>query len=777
MKNKKISLIILILFVFQALVVSLAPIPASQANHNDAIDLEAVNEYDVSETNLNRVDTTIDMFPNGGFEDWLVPHEPKELSIVRTQMIEMDLEYSIVSEGARSARLMSMGTDAYHPAYAYLFLQSWSSLNNPANLTVSFDYYIDILANPDLGDCLELYLPFTGSGRHIYYRIGSSVGATNTSTYAYYLLESGPVQQWNTFIRNVTRDYVAAFGVNPGYLGRFQFHVVSHEYEWVRAYIDNVYFANGSYVKVGGSVNSGNFETGYSGSWWWGFDYDQGSGDISQSTTRVEGDWSLNMTINTRGYLGFARFGFYVNKIPTILNKDQFSFYWNIADWQISTYNSQVYMWVNYNNVTHEGLRVFYIFGYGGGPQTLADHDDIEIAVDGFNTTGTWNLFDRSIIDDIHTRYPNAEVSIKDIYFYSCASDVGSRITILFDNASLVTSILHDGGYEDQGDIGEPIYGWGDEFDIVTGHTVTDFSCNGEKAANITITDDTNFDRMQYFGNLPIDESKEMILDLNWYIEAFNQSSKDYLAILLYFNENSRVLFFSLANASALDYWGITFDEYLAYVPMPETNTFGSWINWQIDIVHTYEAAFGEVPNEYTFCIQLFGAVDTDSKLTVFMDDFYIYEDPAPEVTDVNHTPMSPVAGGSVLITANAIDATLKSVKVNYQINGGSWFHPEMNHISGNQYELTITDLPADTEVEYSITAVDAYDKSFTAMDDGDYFSFVVEPSSTTTTTTTTTTTSTQTVDGSILTMAVVAVAVVAILAVFIIYTSVIKKR
>ncbi len=780
MDRKRLSTALVILLTCQVLFVSLAQIAAPISNDSNTVNLVTTNSIDVSETDLNRVNTRTEMFPNGGFEDWVTAHEPADLSIVRTQMIDMDLEYSIVSEGARSARLMAKGTDYYHPAQAYLFLQSWSSIMNPANLTVSFDYYIDTLANADLGDCLELYVPFGSSSRNIYYRIGSSMSATNTSSQAYFLIDIGSLQQWNTFSRNVTQDYIDAFGTSSLlYLSRFQFHVISYEYEWSRAYIDNVYFTNGSSTLVGGSINAGNFETGFTGSWWWGFNYDAGSGDVSQSTTRVEGDWSLNVTINTQGDTGYARLSSSIYKMPTTLNKDQFSFYWYIADWQVSTWNSRAYMWVECSN-SSDSFYLFYSFGYGGGPQTLGGPNDIEFEADGFNTTGVWNLFNRSIVDDVHSRYPDSDVLIETIYFYVTAEDVGSRISILFDDASLTTSILHDGGYEDQHDVGEPIYGWDGEFNVDPAHTVTDFSCNGEKAANITLENGDELSRYQELDYLQIDDTTEYILDFNWYLETFNQSSNDYLFIVLNFNDN--LLIIPIANATPVDDL-YTPGEGEALVLLPEINLVGTWVNWHIDIVHTLELMFGLPLDDYIYDIEIWGGTDEGSKLVVFMDDLYIYEDPAPEISDVEQTPMNPAAGGFVFIAATVVDATLSSVTLNYRINEGSWIHTEMENEVGNRFELNITSLLGDAVVEYSITAVDEYGKSSTALDGTEYFSFTVGSSSSNTTTTTTTNTTTTTPTstppngGAFLAIAVIAGVIAVIAVVSIYYILVLKKR
>ncbi|MHA1927640.1 MAG: hypothetical protein ACTSV2_03560, partial [Candidatus Thorarchaeota archaeon] len=275
MNTKKLSLIFLLLLASPMLFVSFTTTSVTLTDNDNTMNMVEEQNF-ISETDLNRVDTTIDLFENGNFESWDNPHEPADLVTRRSSMIDMDLEYSIVSEGDRAARMEAKGSDIDHPASAYLHMQSWSSLENPANLTVSFDYYIDVIANPQLGDRLELYIPF--NGYYVHYFIGSDTSIANTSTHAYYELDTGPLHSWNTFERNVTQDYLDVFG-NFGFnfrLDRFAFYVNSYDLEYTRAYIDDVNFVNGTDVKVGGLVNSGNFETGYTGSWWWGFVYDAG---------------------------------------------------------------------------------------------------------------------------------------------------------------------------------------------------------------------------------------------------------------------------------------------------------------------------------------------------------------------------------------------------------------------------------------------------------------------------------------------------------------------
>ncbi len=718
MNTKKLSLIFLLLLASQMLFVSFATTSVTMTDNDNTVNLVEEQNF-ISETDLDRVDTTIDIFENGGFESWENPHEPAELVTRRTSMIDIDLEFAIISEGARSAKMMAKGTDVDHPASATLYPNPWGSMANPANLTVSFDYYIDVLANPDLGDTLELSIPF--GSYDVHYILGSTASMSNSTFDVYYILDTGPLQQWNTFDRNATQDYIDYYGSAPNQLDLFKFYVRSYVFEYSTVYIDDVIFSNGTYVHVGGLINGGNFETGSVGNWWYGFTTAKGSGDISQSTTRVEGDWSLNMTVNAVGDEGYSKLTNTIYKMISSSNKDQFSLYWNIADWQVSTNDSIAYLKLEVSNTTDE-FNVYYLLGYGGTSLTIGNSEDIVIYVNDFNTTGTWNLFNRSVIDDVNTRYSCTLLDITEIVFYATAKEDGSRVSILFDDVSFVTTIMHDGGYEDQGAVGDPIYGWDGTFDSNPSHTVTDFSANGNKAANLTLVDGSQIGRYQEFGiDIPITTTTEVFLDLNWYIESFNESSNDHLVLTLYFDEYTMI--FSIMNASSLELSGWDFYEDEVFVPQSDTNTIGEWVNWQIDLVQTFDEIFGELPNTTLYSLSLDASADVSSNFTIFMDDFYIYEDSAPEIIQVTQNPtVVDEVGDVVWITAEVVDLTTDLVTLSYRADAGAWVNVTMVETTDGIFEVEFNSPWG--EIEYFVTATDAFGKTDIAMDGGDYFSF-----------------------------------------------------
>ncbi len=718
MNTKKLSLIFLLLLASPMLFVSFATTSFTMTDSDNTVNLVEEQNF-ISETDLDRVDTTIDIFENGDFESWDNPHEPAELVTRRSSMIDTDLEYTIVNEGDRSARMMAKGIDIDHPANAYLHIQSWSNPINPANLTVTFDYYIDVLANPDLGDTLELSIPF--GNYDVHYILGSTASMSNSSIDVYYILDTGPLQQWNTFDRNATQDYIDYYGSAPNQLGRFVFYVRSYDFEYSTVYLDDVNFINGTNVIVGGSVNGGNFEVGATGSNWYGYHADAGSGDISQSTTRVEGDWSLNMTVNAVGDEGYSKLTNRIYKMISSSNKDQFSLYWNIADWQVFTNDSIAYLKLEVSNTTDE-FNVYYLLGYGGTSLTIGNSEDIVIYVNDFNTTGTWNLFNRSVIDDVNTRYSDTFLDITEIVFYATTEEAGSRVSILFDDVSFVTTIMHDGGYEDQGAVGDPIYGWDGTFYSEPCHTVTDFSANGNKAANLTLVDGSQIGRYQEFGiDIPITQTTEIFLDLNWYIESFNESSNDHLVLTLYFDEYTMI--FAIMNASSLELSGWNFYEDEVFVPQSDTNTIGEWVNWQIDLVQTFEEFFGELPNTTLYSLSLDASADVSSNFTIFMDDFYIYEDSAPEIIQVTQNPTSVDEAGDVVeITAEVVDLTTELVALSYRTDSGAWVNVTMVETTDGIFEIEFNSPWG--EIEYFVNAIDAFGKTDVAMDGGDYFSF-----------------------------------------------------
>lgn len=686
---------------------------------NDNQLTEPLGIVDNSETDLDRVNIMTNSFQNGDIEDWTNPHEPESYSITRSQETYRYFESTIINEGSRSFGLKARASDIDHPAVATTYLQYWDNIENPVNMTISVDWRIEHIAFPSLGDRLEIELPI--GGKYLRYCMGTTNVPSNVSIYAYYIIE-GDLQVWNTLERNVSSDYYDVFGSFPSKLNRFNIHMRSYGFGYSQGYIDDFNLLNNTEVIIGGATNHGNFEIGGTDANW----YNIGStsfSDVSQSTDTIEGSSSMNSTLLSHGPSSNT----YIRKLSlyTIAsneNKDTFSLWWKIADWQESSSSTYVYIEVEVENTTN-AFSLFYVIAYGGVGELdfRDDPDDYQFDVDNMNTTNTWTFFNTSILEDVQSVTTTNNLMINNIHIMAFAAQVGARMTILFDDISLESSIIVDRDFEDQGDIGDSVIGWDYSLDGSDYYTITDFAANGNKAGNFSLDGEAN-EKVEYSpARVTADSNHEMILDINWYLQSYNDSSEDYLILFVDFEDYG--LCYSFMNASSIDESAWEGDGVV--MEMPETNTIGQWVNWQIDLGHDYLEAYGEMPLGALSYIYLMGNADIGSKVEVIIDDFYIYEDTAPEITEVIKDSLSPEAGESIEISASVIDATSVQAVLHYRVDSGSWMNITMTDSGTGTHVAEITSLPWNQVVEYYVSAKDAYNKTTEALDDGDYFNII----------------------------------------------------
>jgi hypothetical protein len=83
----------------------------------------------------------------------------------------------------------------------------------------------------------------------------------------------------------------------------------------------------------------------------------------------------------------------------------------------------------------------------------------------------------------------------------------------------------------------------------------------------------------------------------------------------------------------------------------------------------------------------------------------------------------------------------MDTVSLYYRVDEGTWTNLEMSVVTDDSYDASIPGQSEDSVVEYYITAEDTFEKTTTALNGSDYFSYIVVAAATTTTTTTTTVT------------------------------------
>ena len=758
---KKIPHIFLILLMMSPLILITGVIPGSSINSTQSY--QSVLAPQIAETDLGRVTTQGESIPNGNLENWYNPHSPSDFSTVTSKETSARLQSTVVFEGSYAMEMEVRAMDEYHYAEARLVNQSSLLWYNPVNLTLDIDWYLDSIGNPINQDYFRMQIEL--SYHTLFYYIGCEASYSNSSFSAYFEID-GPLQTWNHLHRNITNDYYEVFDEVPTLYQSVNWYARSYDLIYTRAYLEDLYLLNGTDPIYGGSVSNGNFEAlGY---WQTGFHYDPG--DVAQCSDSYQNQWSMNLTALTIDDSSWAYVNYYPYKLLTADNQANLLFWWKLDDFVNTDETTYARVIVTASNATYDVEMYYYVFVGGSGHlPILLSANNLKFAAENFNVTGSWLQFNRNIWQDYTTYFNSENIWIDQISFQVKNYGDNAKLSLLVDDISFAPSILSDRGYEHQDAVGETIEGWEsppgyNEF------TVTDFAANGDKAANLTLADDQIY-MSQRLNDLPINSGTELILDFNVYVDKFNTSSEDYILFSVYFEDDS--LAYVIANSTDAFEQQIGGEEDAYFILLQEPIVTGEWLNFHRDIVHDYKLLHGSLPNTTIYDIELFAEAGFGSELITFFDDLYIYYDPAPTISDVGHIPTSPVANSSVTISATVVDATIDSVEVNFRVNDGTWNDVTMNHVSGNLYKLEITNLLADSVVEYSITAVDAFGKTTVAMNGTNYFGFTVGTASATTTTIVTT----QTGGGWLSAMVAITVVIIVLGVVMVLYLFVYKKR
>ncbi|MFW9793612.1 MAG: hypothetical protein ACFFEE_04885 [Candidatus Thorarchaeota archaeon] len=654
----------------------------------------------ISETDIDRVEWKTNRFPNHGFELW---HDDTSPEGVSSSFTTEDYAYFnsnplYVNEGARSFVIQARADNPVDYSEALLRTSGWQSKVNPTNLTMKFDWFIDELPSAIDNNYLRLRVRFAAPGeKNLYYYFESQNTLLSNNSWDCYFQVSGALQSWNVFDRNLTEDYFEAFSSYPTYqYYTFEFQLRTFTTSYCRAYFDDLWLVNGT-TFIGGSVSNGNFET--NGVWQTNLNSDQGL--ISKSTTRQEGEYSLNATVTSNGNQSYARFYNYNEFRASPLNPDQFSLKWRIDELVSPSINTYAYFRVYCTNGTEGGeFSLTYGLFYIGDSVPYQLYGGQDLLATGFNVTNQWHTFETSFWNDVISVNATDFIVISDIQFEVYSRDPGARITILFDDPSITTAALCDMDYEDQNQVGDEIWTWNLNDYPAPNYTVTDNAHSGSRAARLALENGEYFDGYQYLDLYQVNDETDLWLDLFWRIEDWSQDVDNVLYFEVHFEEQT--LAYILANNSAVP-GANGFDEYII---VSGHNSQGVWNNLMRNLYNDYEDAFGVSPDTTVYGISLHGEADSSGNIEVLFDDVYLYHDPAPEISGIFFTPAVPDT--DVNVTAQVYDPSLESVKLQYRIDGGTWNELTMIN-TGDGFNATIPGQLNGTEVDFYVEATDAF--------------------------------------------------------------------
>jgi len=661
-----------------------------------AVVTQEEGQHEISETNLGRVDWKLNHIANPGMEEWTTPHRIDDVSTYRTT--EQYVWYAQtpwpVNEGSRSRGFQSRALDPDHPGEAYMTRNPWISWDNPVNLTLKFDWYIDQIPQPVDGDYFRIDIQLGAPGtHHMYYYFGcSDTSRTNSSYYQYYFID-GPLQTWNTFDRNITEDFFNIAGYYPTEFEMFRFYLRTYSSDYSRVFLDDLQMTNTSVV-IGGSTGNGNFEAG---TYWYSY-FGDSPADISQSAVRQEGDWSLNVTTISNGNESRADVEWRPDRRVSAANPDVFRFEWMMDEYAVATEDTYAYVQVSCENDT-ESFSIMYLLCYGENTDDFSWQGLNMINATGFNTTGQWNSFSRSIWTDVSTFNQTEFVVITDVEIRLHAREEGARTSILFDDMGLESAAMDDMGYEDHGDVGDEIMIWGTsthpEF------TVTDVAYSGSRASNLTVSDSYSWSEGRDFENRLINGSTDLWLDFFWRIDDDSGDDDNLMYLEVYFG-SGEALAYIFANHSTVP-TGNGFDE---FIMLPEVNTEDTWVNFQRNLFDDFTTVFGSEPDTEIDEFYLYVEADSGGRFSVLFDDVYLYTDPAPEISGIALTAQS--GNQPVNVTADVYDLSAFAVVLYYQIGTSAWSEVVMVDI-GTGYKATIPGQTWGTQVTFYIEATDEF--------------------------------------------------------------------
>ncbi|TFF92098.1 hypothetical protein EU546_07870 [Candidatus Thorarchaeota archaeon] len=658
-----------------------------------------------AEADLGRVIWQGEQYPNPGFEIWAdeTPSYLRHVSNYAPQ--ERYTNYVSapwpVSEGSRSYVLQAR-TDLPWTQYpeARLTRSQWISWDNPTNLTLKLDWYLDQIGNPTDGDIFELRVYLRAPGeRQLHYYFGcQSTTLTNSSWRAYFFID-GALDTWHTLDRNITADHYEVFGDYPTQFRYFHVAAMGTTPDYVRGFVDDIQMVNSTWTVIGGSTENGDFES--SAAWYQETDYDPAF--HSQSTDWIEGDYSLNTTVTSKGNRSEVRVSTNLDRWVSELNPDTFTFSWKLEDLAVSDISTYAYVSVSCSNGTDD-YYLYYMLTYGDTFFVGSGNSQV-IQVTGFNTTGQWYNFSRSVWTDVSSAFDVENLRIEEIEITNYARVENARTVLLIDGISMTTGIMSDMSYETQGEPGDLVYAWKDaepEF------TVTDFAHTGAKGANLTVVDGGSLYLDQDFGFIPVDDTTDLWIDLFWYLDENSEDpgNEVYMEFEFFSLElwEYYTLAYFLVNTTPI----ASENGFDAYVLLDDANVEGTWHNMQRNLYVDFVAAFGEPTDVRLNSLYVDAEATSGGRVELLFDDVYIYTDPEPAIADVTHLPVEPILGEEVIVNASVYDPSLDSVVLYYRVDNGSWLDIGMT-LGGDVYSASIPSQSLGATVEYYVEATDSF--------------------------------------------------------------------
>jgi hypothetical protein len=692
----------------------------------------------------------------GQIADGPVPQEPLQLNVIRNPNFEdwdssinaptswhaqaSGYQYSnaqytdIVANGTYSGFVEGMGGPV-STANAYLYIQPSAPITDALlepGISLSFSW--STLSIPDLQTGSEVYVYIiigntAGSNYYLYYYLCSAqVSHTNTTDRAR-INVNDTIDQWNSFDRNITEDFIDSFVSTPPvstqYISSIWFYTSSPSGATgkAQAVFDDVVLYNSTYT---GFLANGDFESGLGIPW---HSYTSSVGYVDYSSESVLGSHSVNVTVpNVVGGSGFANcfktFGSTDSYFAAYLGMNTIEVDWKYHDSIGAGISQYAYLAVSFSNGSF--YQIYLYFGTGNNAVLGSNSTAyFYVKMPGFGVRDSWQ---HSVFDlyDIASAVGIYNASITNIALYAYEAVPGATVELLVDSFKMLTYPASDPTfeYDNLPSTSEPFLGWTRYIDVLGAVTKSPDAHSGATACNLTMAgvQDGIFRQGLY-----VELDNKLKTDYWWklnyldgaaltatYIQLQFYNTTDYKQIRYVIGRSAS---FNILNSSTTNYFFV--DGF---------NQTGVWTNLARNLTADFENSFGISSQGWVLSgILLYAYAQPGFKVSCLFDDIQFADAEPPIISSVVQSGF-PVYYNATTISVTAADARpgVSSVIVNYTTDGWSSWNTVSAVYSIGTYDANIPAQPYDTLVEYYVIAIDGSGLQAVDNNGGLFYSFIV---------------------------------------------------
>ncbi|TFH08336.1 MAG: hypothetical protein E4H14_06635, partial [Candidatus Thorarchaeota archaeon] len=441
----------------------------------------------------------MNVLSNPSFDTWIMDDKfPEDWTIAATGHANSSRAYTGSPKYDSYAGFAeAMGSNA-SSASTYLRNDLDDSVSYPFlkyGVSLSLDWYV--IANPDLLQWGLVYLQvevqnFTGSSNAMYYQLSHLAGTWGNGTSNAYFLLNDTIGSWHTFDRNITSDFLAAFGPSQfsdtHYVNRIWLHVSSpgQATGLVQVVCDDVSMYNSSFSSW---ILNGDFEAGNGANW---LTYQlRNMGYVGKSIDQTDGTYSLNMSIpaivDGRGSVQASRDFYDTNAFFAFgPGMNTISWDWKYHDAAVDS-NQWAYVQFGFYNGTNYFLELY--MGRGDDSMEGNSTTTARIRLPGFGTRDSWVHTEFDLYDLMQeVGFIDLKLTLIRFEAMNLPLGLGEKVELLIDNFVMETDPFANPSFEylDPYTTYDPFQGWwrstsnGDVNPSTTSHS-------GTYSANITV--------------------------------------------------------------------------------------------------------------------------------------------------------------------------------------------------------------------------------------------------------------------------------------------------